>query len=75
MHFFFFFEQLLGYKRLYLVCCYHILKLIPGAAFSQAVGTLCGSYVPLFKRFKTTWPNIAKTTYEDLSTNDNVIML
>ena len=41
--------------------------------FSSSGGFIWFICSILFKRFKTTWPNIGKTTYEDLSTNGYTI--
>lgn len=65
-----FLEQLLNHKLLHITCPHHILKLIAGTAFSQAMGTSSAPDVLLFKCFKTNLHNIDKTTYEDLSTDD-----
>ncbi|KAK4318004.1 hypothetical protein Pmani_010957 [Petrolisthes manimaculis] len=63
-------EEQFGRELLQLGCRHHVLELVAGAAFSEAMGTSSAPDVLLFKRFKSSWQDIDKTTYEDSSTDD-----
>ncbi|KAK4316951.1 hypothetical protein Pmani_011929 [Petrolisthes manimaculis] len=63
-------EEKFGRELLHLGCRHHVLELVAGAAFSEAMGTSSAPDVLLFKRFKSSWQDIDKTTYEDSSTDD-----
>ncbi|KAK4295407.1 hypothetical protein Pmani_032022 [Petrolisthes manimaculis] len=63
-------EEQYGREHLHLGCRHHVLELVAGAAFSEAMGTSSAPDVLLFKLFKSSWQVIDKTTYEDSSTDD-----
>ena len=63
-------EQLIGRKPLHIGWQHHVLELIAGAAFAQAIGALSAPDVLLFKQYKCKWQFIDQTVFEDYSTDD-----
>jgi len=63
-------EQLIGHKLLHIGCHHHVLELIAGAAFGQAMGVSSAPDILLFKRFKSKWQFINQSAFEDSSTDE-----
>ena len=66
------FEQSLGQNLLHFTCRHHILELLAGAAFKEAMGSSSTPEVLLFKRFHDKWEWIDKQKFEDGMSDDVV---
>ena len=64
-------EEGLGWNLLHFAYCHHILELLAGAAFKEAMGSTSPE-VLLFKRFHDEWEWIDKQKFEDGMSNDVV---
>ena len=65
-------EEGLGWNLLHFACCHHILELLAGAVFKEAMGTTSSPEVLLFKRFHDKWEWIDKQKFEDGMSNNVV---
>ena len=65
-------EEGLGQNLLHFDCCHHILELLAGAAFKEAMGSTSSPEVLLFKRFHDKWEWIDKQKFEDGMSDDVV---
>ena len=63
-------QQLICRKLLHIGCHRHVLELIAGAAFAQAMRVSSAPNVFLFKQFKCKWQIIDQAFFEDSSTDD-----
>jgi len=60
-------ELKLGRELLGLVCHHHIMKLILSKVFTLCCGPSSAPEIPIFKRFKADWKDIAQENFRSLN--------
>lgn len=63
-------EQLLGRDLLHFACRHHIMEIIAGSAFIEAMGAFSAPEFLLFKRFQAKWGSINQKNFKDSSSDE-----